>query len=74
MLADGLFPHTERPMGNWEAEIAIPNFDCKGCVIQVIEMMFDHPGIAVDGGFTYHHCAIVNITADKSKPLDTRWQ
>jgi hypothetical protein len=73
VLADGLFVHAERPMNNWESEIAIPNIDCKGCVIQVIEMMFEHPGIAVDGGFTYHHCAIVNITADKSKPLDTRW-
>ena len=73
VLADGLFVHTERPMNNWESEIAIPNIDCKGCVLQVIEMMFEHPGIAVDGGFTYHHCAVVNITADKSKPLDTRW-
>ena len=25
------------------------------------------------GGFTYHHCAIMKITADPSKPLDTRW-
>jgi hypothetical protein len=74
LLADGLFPHTERPMQNWETEIAIPNFDCKNCVLQVIEMMFDHPGIAVDGGFTYHHCAVVNIAADSSKPLDTRWK
>ena len=74
VLADGLFPHTERPTGNWEGPIEIPNFDCKNCVIQVIEMMFEHPGIAVDGGFTYHHCANVNITADKSKPLDTRWK
>src|SRR5687768_8418543 len=74
VLADGLFVHTERPMGNWEGPIEIPNIDCKNCVMQVIEMMFEHPGIAVDGGFTYHHCANVNITADKSKPLDTRWQ
>jgi hypothetical protein len=73
VLADGLFVHTERPMGNFEGPIEIPNIDCKGCVLQVIEMMFEHPGIAVDGGFTYHHCANVNITADKSKPLDTRW-
>src|SRR5687767_13344307 len=31
VLADGLFVHTERPMNNWESEIAIPNIDCKGC-------------------------------------------
>lgn len=74
VLADGLFVHTERPTQNFETEIAVPNFDCKNCVLQVIEMMFDHPGIAVDGGFTYHHCAVVNITADSSKPLDTRWR
>lgn len=74
VLADGLFNHTERSAQNFEAEIAVPNFECKNCVLQVIEMMFDHPGIAVDGGFTYHHCAIVNITADSSKPLDTRWR
>jgi hypothetical protein len=74
VLVDGLFVHTERPTQNFEAEVPIPNFDCKNCVLQVIEMMFDHPGVAVDGGFTYHHCAIVNIAADSSKPLDTRWR
>jgi hypothetical protein len=74
VLADGLFVHTERPTQNFEAEIPIPNFECKNCVLQVIEFMADHPGIAVDGGFMYHHCAIVNITPDASKPLDTRWR
>lgn len=74
VLADGLFPHKERPTQNFEADIEVPNFDCKNCVIQVIEFMADHPGIAVDGGHSYHHCAIVNITADRSKPLDTRWR
>jgi hypothetical protein len=73
VLADGLFPHTERPMNNFEAEVPIPNINCKNCMLQVIEFMADHPGIAVDGGFSYHHCAVVNITADASKPIDTRW-
>ena len=73
VLLDGLFAHTERPTQNFEAEIPIPNIDCENCVLQVIEFMADHPGIAVDGGFSYHHCAILNITADPSKPLDTRW-
>ncbi len=74
VLVDGIWAHTERPMNNWEMEIPVPNFDCKNCVLQVIEFMADHPGIAVDGGFNYHHCAVVNITADSSKPLDTRWR
>lgn len=73
VLLDGIFAHTERPTQNFETEIPIPNIDCPNCVLQVIEFMADHPGIAVDGGHSYHHCAILNITADPSKPLDTRW-
>jgi hypothetical protein len=27
-----------------------------------------------EGGFSYHHCAVLNITADPAKPLeDARW-
>jgi hypothetical protein len=73
VLLDGLFPHTERSNQNFEAEIPIPNISCPTCVLQVIEFMADHPGIAVDGGHNYHHCAILNITADPSKPIDKRW-
>ena len=73
VLLDGLWPHKERPMQNWETEIPIPNINCEGCILQVIQFMADHPGIAVDGGHNYHHCAVLNITADTSKPLDTRW-
>jgi hypothetical protein len=73
VLLDGIFVHAERPTHNFEAEIPIPNIDCKDCVLQVIEFMADHPGIAVDGGHSYHHCAILNITADPSKPIDKRW-
>ncbi len=73
VLLDGIFAHTERPTQNFEAEIPIPNIECKDCVLQVIEFMADHPGIAVDGGHSYHHCAILNITADPSKPIDKRW-
>jgi hypothetical protein len=73
VLLDGLFAHTERPTQNFEGEIPIPNINCPNCVLQVIEFMADHPGIAVDGGHSYHHCAILNITADPAKPLDTRW-
>jgi hypothetical protein len=73
VLLDGIFVHTERPTQNFEAEIPIPNINCENCVLQVIEFMADHPGVAVDGGFSYHHCATVNITADPSKPIDSRW-
>lgn len=73
VLADGLFVHTERPTQNFTADVTIPNIECLGCVLQVTEFMAEHGGIAVDGGFFYHHCAIVNITPDRSKPLDTRW-
>ena len=58
---------------NFETEIPIPNISCPTCVLQVIEFMADHPGIAVDGGHNYHHCAVLNITADPSKPIDKRW-
>jgi hypothetical protein len=73
VLLDGIFQHTERPTQNWEIEVPIPNINCQGCVLQVIQVMLDHPGIAVDGGHSYHHCATLNITADPSKPIDTRW-
>jgi hypothetical protein len=73
VLLDGIFPHTERPTQNFEAEIPIPNITCPNCVLQVIEFMADHPGVAVDGGHSYHHCAVLNITADPAKPMDTRW-
>ena len=73
VLLDGLFAHAERPAQNFEAEIPIPNITCKDCVLQVIEFMADHPGIAEDGGHSYHHCAVLNITADPAKPVDTRW-
>jgi hypothetical protein len=73
VLLDGIFAHTERPTQNFESMIPIPNITCANCVLQVIEFMADHPGIAVDGGHSYHHCAILNITADPAKPIDKRW-
>jgi hypothetical protein len=72
LLADGLFAHTERPAGLVEADVNIPNVNCKNCVLQVIQFMADH-GKNPDGDFSYHHCATVNITADASKPIDAAW-
>ena len=73
VLLDGIFAHTERSTQNFEAVIQVPNINCPSCVLQVIEFMADHPGIAVDGGHSYHHCAILNITADPDKPIDKGW-
>ena len=75
ILLDGIFVHTEKPASpqTFDGMIPIPNINCPSCVLQVIEFMAEHPGIAVDGGHSYHHCAILNITADSSKPIDKRW-
>jgi hypothetical protein len=73
VLLDGIFAHTERSTPNFEGQIPIPNINCQNCVLQVIEFMADHPGIAVDGGHSYHHCAVLNITADPAKPIDKGW-
>ena len=72
VLVDGLWQNQERRTGPIETEIKIPNIDCEGCVLQVIQFMEGHPGVR-EGGFSYHHCAVVNITADKSAPLDANW-
>jgi len=72
VLMDGLFAHTERATANWEADIPIPNINCPNCLLQVIQFMAEHAKNQ-DGDYSYHHCAVVNITADSSKPLDDRW-
>jgi hypothetical protein len=72
VLADGVFAHTERPTGNWETDIQIPNINCPNCLLQVIQFMAEHAKNQ-DGEYSYHHCAVVNITADPAKPLDDRW-
>jgi len=72
VLADGLLAHTERPMGLHEADIQIPNINCVNCLMQVIQFMAEHAK-NTDGDYSYHHCAVVNITADPAKPIDTRW-
>src|SRR5688572_24461996 len=75
ILLDGIFAHSERPaqVQSFDTMIPIPNITCPNCVLQVIEFMAEHLGVAVDGGHSYHHCAILNITADPAKPLDARW-
>ena len=73
IIVDGLWPHTEKNEANWETEITVPNITCEGCQLQVIQVMLEHPGVR-EGGFSYHHCAVLNITADPSKPNeDAKW-
>jgi hypothetical protein len=83
VLADGLFPHYPKagepasmrpttPMAPWEADIPLPNINCPKCTLQVIQFMADHV-YNQPGGYSYHHCADLQITADPSKPVDKGW-
>ena len=83
VLADGLFQHYPKPgesasqrpktpMTPWETQIEIPNINCAKCTLQVIQFMADHV-YNQPGGYAYHQCADLQITADPAKPIDTRW-
>jgi len=74
VLVDGLWPHDTRPaeVQTYETDIRLPNIDCEKCILQVIQWMNEH-AFNNPGGYAYHHCAFVRITADASLPLDTRW-
>jgi hypothetical protein len=72
VLADGLFMHVAAFDKEQEADIEIPNINCTKCTMQVIEFMGAH-GFNKDGGYTYHHCADLQIRANPSKPIDTRF-
>ncbi len=73
VLADGLFPHTEKPAPMfWEADIKLPNINCDKCTIQVIQFMAEH-GHNPDGDYSYHHCADVKIIANPKLPIDKAW-
>jgi hypothetical protein len=74
VLADGLFQHTVRPASPdmFETDVQLPNISCKKCTLQIAEFMANH-GFNNPGGYTYHHCADINITADTSKPLSPGW-
>ena len=72
VLADGLFAHTSRATGPFETDIQLPNINCEKCTLQIIEFMAEH-GLNRDGGYFYHHCADLQITADRTKPVDAQW-
>jgi hypothetical protein len=74
VIADGLFPHYSRPSApqTYETDIQLPNISCKKCTLQVIQFMADHI-YNIPGGYSYHHCADLEITADPAKPIDKGW-
>lgn len=75
VLADGLFVHSTKPAAPpppFEADIQLPNINCRKCTLQVIQFMAEH-AFNNPGGYSYHHCAHLQITADSSKPLDKGW-
>ncbi len=72
VLVDGLWENYERRTGPQETQIRVPNIDCEGCFLQVVQFMEEHPGFG-EGGFTYHHCAVLNISADPALPMQSGW-
>lgn len=76
VIADGLFQHYTRPATpgpiTWEADVELPNITCARCTLQVLQFMADH-GYNQPGGYSYHHCADLQITADPAKPMSTGW-
>lgn len=75
VLADGLFVHSTRPTGPmppFETDVTLPNITCRRCTLQIVQFMAEH-GFNNPGGYSYHHCAELQITADKSRPLDQGW-
>jgi hypothetical protein len=69
VLGDNLFPHPQAGAGNQIYQIALmlPNVTCAKCTLQVIEFMEPH-GFNPGGGYFYHHCADLKISADPAMP------
>jgi uncharacterized membrane protein YgcG len=71
VLADGLWKHpgTNLPPTQYASDITLPTMPCQKCVLQVLQIMLNHPINAPDNnpdggngaGFTYHHCAYIAI-------------
>jgi len=74
VLMDGVFVHTTTPRNTeWKVDVTLPNLSCEKCTLQVTEFMAQH-GFNPGGGFYYHHCADLQITADpKLPPADKAW-
>src|ERR1700722_16460187 len=70
VLADGLFAHTSKQTDPWETDVAIPNLNCHRRTLEITQFMAEH-GVNKDGGYYYHHCADLQVTADPSKAIVT---
>ena len=70
----GALAHTTTPRNTeWKLEVMLPNLNCEKCTLQVIQFMAQH-ALNPGGGFNYHHCADLQITADPSlPPADKAW-
>jgi hypothetical protein len=72
VLADGLFVHAAKMDAPFETDVTLPNISCRRCTLQVIQFMEQHAANN-PGMYTYHHCAVVQISADPKKPIDAAW-
>jgi hypothetical protein len=75
VLADGLFVHAERPAGPmppFETDVQLPNISCRKCTLQVVQFMAEH-AFNNPGGYSYHHCAELQITRDAAKAVTPGW-
>lgn len=72
VLVDGLWNHDDHTLRTLETDVAIPNINCKHCTLQVLQFMEQH-GNNNPGQYSYHHCAVLKITADPKKPIDAAW-
>ena len=56
----------------FETDVQLPNINCKKCTLQIVQFMAEH-GFNNPGGYSYHHCADLQIARDPAKPLATGW-
>jgi hypothetical protein len=68
VLLDGLDPHSGASVTvpkPYSQEITLPTKPCTKCVLQVIQIMLNHPinppNNVPGAGYTYHHCAFISI-------------
>ena len=74
VLADNLWPHQGTGPMMFTTSVTLPNVTCAKCTLQVIEFMAMHgpnqaAGGGPSGGYFYHHCADLQITADPALPI-----
>jgi len=70
VLADHLFAHDTPDQSQFQSDITLPNVSCDKCTLQVIEFM-SNSNSNLGGGYFYHHCANLKITADPALPAFT---